>query len=265
MIRRAFRYPTSGEHGVGAVLVGGGLLLFATGFAVFGLFLLFIPVLLAPVFYVALRGYYVRVIRWTTRHPGSDPPPFDDWNQLLVDGLQATIVSCIYWIPAVVLFVLAAVVGGITVALTPDTPDPVAQSVAGLLVLAGILYLVVMAYVLPAAVATFAYHDDFFAAFRLGPIARGVFTEDYVVGWIFTVVYRLVALPVVLLLSLVLVGFFLNAFVGIGVRHVYGVITRDAFDFEPMDRPPSTGEEPTASDPPAADTVDSDGRATGGK
>lgn len=246
MIREAFRYPTSGEHGIGAVLVGGGLLLLAAFFTLFGYFLLFFPVLVALVFHVALRGYYVRVMRCTIRHPEADAPPFDDWNQLLVDGLQAAFISFIYWLPAIVLFAVAAVVGGITSVLEPSNTVTAARSVTGIFVLAGLLYLVVMAYVLPAAVANFAYHDDFFAAFRMDVILGSVFTEDYAVGWLFTAVYQVVALPFVLLLYLLLLGFFLRAYVGIGVRHVYGTITRDTFDFESMgspgDGPVSEGE-----------------------
>lgn len=255
MFREALGYPTSGDQGIGAVLVGGGMLLLAAFFSVIGAFLYF-PILIGFVFRVVLRGYYVRVMRWTTRHPDEPAPAFDDWNTLLVDGLQAAFISFLYWLPAIVLFVVAAVVGEITSVPDPNAAVAAAKSATGLVVLVGLMYLVAMFYVVPAAVTNFAYHDDFFAAFRLREIVSAVLTEDYAVGWVVTVVYQVVALPFVLLLYLLLLGFFLRAYVGIGVRHVYGLAARDAFDFDSMPVPDDEWDEEVATPEPSKEDLD---------
>ncbi|MDY6776363.1 MAG: DUF4013 domain-containing protein [Halobacteria archaeon] len=59
--------------------------------------------LILPIFVVT--GYYVRVLR-TTVEGDERPPSFDDWGDLLVEGLKATVIGIIYMIiPALVFFV----------------------------------------------------------------------------------------------------------------------------------------------------------------
>lgn len=237
MFRETVTYPLAGEDGIGAVLVAGGLLLLALLFVVVSPFLLLLPAFVGLGFLLIVRGYYVRVMRWTTRYPDADAPPFDDWSDLVLDGLRAGFISLLYLLPAFGLFVLAAIVSGFSSVPEPRAVVEALNTVTGLLVLAAGLYLLGVLYLLPAAVANFAYHDDVGAAFDLRVITDGAFTEDYAVGWVFTALYQVLAWPFILLLYLLLVGFFLRAHVGIGVRYVYGRSLRDGLDLEPVPRP----------------------------
>lgn len=248
MLREAVAYPTSGDDGVEAVLFAGALLVLSAFVAFVSVFLLLIPVVLAIGLHLVVRGYYVRVMRWTTRHPDADAPPFDDWGRLLVDGLKAGVVALLYWMPAIGLFGLAVVVAGLSGVSQVGSAVEAVNTVTGLLVLAGGLYVVAVLYLLPAAVANFAYHDELGAAFRLREVAAGALSEDYAVGWVFTLVYQLVTWPVVTLLSVFLVGTFLQAHVGISVRWVYGRSLRAGLDLET--RPPPAADDDEAGSGP---------------
>lgn len=250
MLRDAVTFPTSGDDGVGAVLIAGGLLLLALLLTVMSVFLLFLPVIAAVAFHLLVRGYYVRVLRWTTRQPAADAPPFDDWGDLLTDGLTAAVIALVYWLPAIGVFVLAAIVAGLSSIPEPGAAVDALSTVTGLLVLAGGLYLLVVLYLLPAAVANFAYHDEFGAAFQVRELAGGVLTEDYAVRWVFTLVYQVVLWPFVLLFYLLLLGFFLRAHVSISVRRVYGQGVRDGLDLEPRPLPTHGGT--AESEPPGS-------------
>lgn len=253
MFRDAVSYPTTGDDGVGAVLIAGGLLLIAALLSATSIFFLLLPLFVAIAFYVLVRGYYVRVMRWTTRQPDADAPPFDDWGDLLKDGVQAALIAMFYWIPALGLFALAILVAGLSGIPEPGAVVDALSTVTGLLVLAGGLYLVGILYLLPAAVANFAYHDDFNAAFQVRELVGAVLTEDYAVRWVFSMVYQIVAWPFVLLLYLLLVGFFARAHVGISVRRVYGHGLRDGLDLEPRPIPALEPDE-DAGDEGAPDT-----------
>lgn len=248
MFRDAVSYPTTGDDGVGAVLIAGGLLMIAALLSLTSVFFLFLPLFVAIAFHVLVRGYYIRVMRWTTRQPDADAPPFDDWGELLKDGLQAALVALFYWIPALGLFAMAILVAGLSGIPEPGTVVDALSTVTGLLVLAGGLYLVGILYLLPAAVANFAYHDDFSAAFEVRELVEAVLTEDYAVRWVFTMVYQIVAWPFVLLLYLFLVGFFARAHVGISVRRVYGHGLRDGLDLEPRPIPALEPDEDAGED-----------------
>lgn len=231
MLGAALDYPTSGPNGSTAVLVGGGLLLVSVPFAFFGLAL---PPLLgiALVCHLAVRGYYVRVLRRVAGDPEPDAPAFDGWGDLLVDGTKAVLVLLGYLLPALVL-VVVAVGGQVTSAVQgPGAAFSTLRTLTGLTVLFLLLYLVGMAYVLPAAVTNFAYTGRLRAAFR-PDVLRGVLTEDYAVGWLLSVVLQAGALPFVLVFQALLVGFFLQFLVGVAVRYVWGRSFGAALGLEP--------------------------------
>lgn len=220
MLGEALDYPTSGPDGAKAVLVGGGVLLVSAPFALVGLALW--PLLgIALAGHLAVRGYYVRVLRRVAGDPDTDAPAFDEWGGLLVDGTKALLVLLGYLLPVLVL-VLVAVGGQVASAVQgPGAAFSTLRTLTGLTVLLFFLYLLGMAYVLPAAVTNFAYTGRVQAAFR-PEVLRGAFTEDYAVGWLLSVVLQAVALPFVLVFQALLVGFFLQFLVGVAVRYVWG-------------------------------------------
>lgn len=237
MLGDALDYPTAGDAGPAALLLGGLLVAgrtialvavavfypaseagFAswpvTGIALGGLLLFELP----------LRGYRIRALRATARDPTADAPSFRPVRSLFRDGVVGLAVYGIYLLPAVLLGLV--VVGGNASGALGDPTDAfargVAQNVAGLAVLFGLLYLVGVAYVLPAAVTNYAHEGRVRAAFELRRILEGAFSEDYGVSWLISVLFQAVAYPLSLFLWALLVGPFVQFFSAVATRYLWG-------------------------------------------
>lgn len=254
MFRDALGYPTRPPSGGRSVLVGGGLLFLAVVLGTLALALsgavgdasagsATLVILALPVAAVGLlgwlvvRGYYVRVIRTTIGRERPRPPPFDAYAALLVDGLRAVAVGAVYLAVPLLVVVVGAVA---PLALAGDASGGVASgitTVAGLVVLLGLLGLVGALYAVPAAVANFAYTGRVAAAFDVRTVAAAVFTEDYVVAWAISVVFKWFVLPFAQVLRLLAVGFFLEFHLQTGVRYLYGRGFGLALDLDPLPAP----------------------------
>jgi hypothetical protein len=185
MFEDALRFPWTGEKKIETVAIGGVLTLL-------GVF--FIPILF-------VYGYLVRVIRQTAAEDIEEPPTFDDWGELLVDGLVGFGISLVYLlVPGVVItvgtflfFVPVSVVG-----------SGAADSGGGLLAAGGLLVAVVVfglslvlflaaAYVVPAAVAAYARRGQFGAAFSPS-VLRPILTDRrYATAWVVAVAIAILA------------------------------------------------------------------------
>ena len=86
-------YPTKREDWLKTVLIGGVLTFFS--------------VLLIPVFVVF--GYVVRTVRYSLEGE-PEPPAFEEWGELLVDGVQAWVISLLYML--VPLIIAGVTIGG---------------------------------------------------------------------------------------------------------------------------------------------------------
>ena len=95
-------------------------------------------------------GFLIRTIRHTI-HGKSGLPEFDDPQQLLLDGVQGSVITAIWMTPFTVFYFLS------------NTGWPVAT----LGELAGLIFMMTF---LPIALLRFAVTDRFSAAFELGPI-----------------------------------------------------------------------------------------------
>lgn len=245
MFREALAYPTRPPRGGRAVLVGGTLLLVVGLFSgVAALDTLLVPVaLLALVPYLLVRGYYVRVVRTTLVEEFPTPPPFGDVSGLLRDGVTAVLITMGYLLPGV------AVLAPLAYVRTRDTdivglllgegaaPAVVGAVTAGVGVVAlfAVFALMAAAYVVPVAVANYAYEGGIRASFDLQTVVSGAATEDYVVAWSVSVLLQLLVLPVASLLTAILVGFYLQFLLGVGVRYCYGRGVGAALGVEPRE------------------------------
>lgn len=152
---RTIRYPTQREDWLRTVGIGGILIFF--GF------------LLVPLFLV--YGYLMRTIKGSLSQE-SVPPAFGDWGELLVDGVQAWVISLVYLL--VPLVVAALTVGGSIVAAATGTRTGAAAGAGGLffgLTLTAVLSLL-FGYLAAVAIVNFARQDRFGAAFDVGVLRR---------------------------------------------------------------------------------------------
>ena len=170
MLEEAINYPRENDDWVRTVVIGSVLTLF--GF------------LLIPA--IAVFGYYVRVIRGTISGE-SEPPVFDEWEELFVDGLKAFVVTLVYMlVPAIVLGIS---VGGLVVAAVFGTGDVGFGAFLGALagfVLSGIITLVFW-YVVPAAVANVARTGNIGSGFAFGELRPALLSSTYAVPWLLSV------------------------------------------------------------------------------
>lgn len=259
MLREALGFPTRGDSGVKALLIGGTLLLLggvASVAASAGLSRLAdVPFEPSPVplpelasagtvalaagaiflvFRLLVRGYYVSVLRRAAATPEAKAPSFGSPRRLFTDGLKAEVVALVYLLPATAL--LGVALGGDVVAAIEDprTAIRTARTLASLVLLVGLLYVVGMFYVVPAAVTNFAYEGEFLAAFRVRTVLSGAVSEDYAVGWVLATVTQAMLLPVAFLLQGLLVGFFLRFLVDVAARYLYGRSFGAAMGFDPL-------------------------------
>lgn len=168
-LKRIFKYPFQEPNWRGRFLVGSVLIL--AGF--------FVPIL--PGIFVA--GYILQVMRQVIAGQEPSLPPWDDWGKLAVDGLQATIIGFVYFLPAMIVMF-----GGMGLyffgtffppLLVAGANDPT-QMVGGMLavtfgsmaimflsVVLGMLLMLLGAVATPVATAHFVASDQLGAAFRL--------------------------------------------------------------------------------------------------
>lgn len=178
MLSEALAYPRRGNavfarHALGAVFI-----LFSS--------------LLVPTFLV--YGYLVRVVRGIAAED-PDPPEWDDWEELLIDGLKYFAVTFIYGLPVfVVAFVGAIIAFGVGLGLATGSGGLTATFgvLLGLVVLVMALVASVAGYLLPGAIVHFAIEGDVEAAFQVRTIAGNALSRPYAVAWLKTIVVGLV-------------------------------------------------------------------------
>lgn len=124
-------------------------------------------------------GYLLETARhlWG-RKPGL--PEWTDWGNLWVNGLLALIISLIYAIPAIVLIALSATVHWILFAIA-------------------VIYEIVLVFVLPAALLSYAQNYEFAAAFRCKEVLAKAFRGSFVLPVILGVIWAIVlTIPIVI-------------------------------------------------------------------
>lgn len=190
----AVTYPMERENWIKTVLIGGILSFF--GF------------LLLPLFVV--YGYVVRTIA-DSLEGGSEPPVFDDWGELIVDGLQAWIIGIIYLlIPLIVAFVT---IGGSVAAMATGGRTGAAAGIGGMMVGFVLTFILSLffGYLAVAAIVNFAREGQFGAAFDFDVIKSVVFDREYAVAWLVSVGIFFVA---GLVNVIPFIGWLLTPFVG---------------------------------------------------
>ena len=178
MLGDSLEYPRRGNGVWTRHLIGGALLLFGW---------LFVPILL-------VYGYLIQVVRGVAAGD-PEPPAWEDWTDLLVDGIKYLVVSLVYGLPTAVLGgLIGLVAAGLAIGVETGTPGLTAGAAVALAVL-GLLTAAVgllMGFLLPAAVVNFVVADDLAAAFHLRTVAGNAFTRPYAVAWLKAVVAAVV-------------------------------------------------------------------------
>lgn len=216
MLEEAINYPRNSDDAVKTILIGGVLTLFS--------------VFLVPVFLVL--GYYGRVLR-AAEADEEEPPVFDEWGDLFVDGLKLFAIGFVYLlIPGIV---LAASVGSIVVAAFTGSDAAIASALGGAFLgfsVASLLFLVAW-YIVPAAMANYVRTDRVVSAFALGELKPVLLSGDYAVSWLLALGVFLAAGIVGGVLNIVplvgaIVAVFVNFYAAVVAFYLYGHAFDDA-------------------------------------
>lgn len=188
MFEDALRYPANGDDVLTTIAIGGilGLL----GF------------LILPVFVV--YGYLVHVVRAVSRGDDGTPPTFEEWGELLVDGVKGFVIVLVYTVVPATLLALAVapvfVISSVTVssgAATGNGGGGLVTTVILLviLVVAGLSLVALLAavYIVPAALTAFATTNRLGAAFSLTHLRRIGGSGQFLTGWLIAVVLSVLA------------------------------------------------------------------------
>ncbi len=213
MISASLNYLRESDNAVMTTAIGGVLFI--------------LSVFLFPVIFVA--GYLMRVLRQTST--GNDEPPvFDDWADLGVDGLKTVAISVVYSVIPVAILGIAGIFGiGLAVAGLGDSAAGglIGGTLALLLVFLGLVLSIAGAYVTPAALSNFAEADSLTAGFELGSIWAVITTKAYAVGWLTAMAVLLGGAVVVSALSVVplvgtLAGLFVQFYALVAAFYIFG-------------------------------------------
>lgn len=195
MLEDGLSYPIRGDW-VGRILIGG----------VLG----FLSILVLPAF--AIFGYLVRVLERTV--VGDDvPPEFDDWGDLLVKGIVATVIGLAYAIvPLIAYTILVTVVFGTGAGIGGDVGALI--GVVGLLLaLAFIPVLFLIYYAVPAALTAYAARGEMSAAFDVDLLKPTLLSTEYLLAVLTPFVVAVIVFVVTLVLTATVVGGLLVPFV----------------------------------------------------
>lgn len=162
---------------------------------IIGIVLSYLAILLQPVLIgiipaFLLAGYYLRSAETASRRDFI-LPEFKDWGGLLVKGIVFTIITIVYMIPALIVFILSAglsfgaVAGGLMSGNTTSLAAAGGGMLAGMGIgFVGLILAIIAAYLLPIAVIRYAVEGSFGAAFHLGTVIHKALSVKYFVTWL---------------------------------------------------------------------------------
>lgn len=226
MLEEGLSYPTQGDSWIGRFAIGG--------------ILTFLSFLIIPIFLI--YGYFVRVLEYTIKG-NKEPPEWEDWGNLLIDGLKGIVVTLVYaFIPIFVFGVLGTVFIGAGVSAGGDGGG----IVAGLGLITFLLFIPAMFlvyYFVPAALCNMARRDSITAAFDFGMIKRVALTSDYFIAILLPIVVGILINFITTILAITIIGLILVPFVTfygqVAIFHMFGIAFRENTDGDDAQETPT--------------------------
>jgi len=189
-----------------------------------------------PIVSLLMLGYGLRTAKNTIKGDKSLPEWFADFGDLIIKTFMGIIISIIYLLIPIIVFVAAIFVGGGSVLLSLllsgmqgqlfQSPQAMSTLLSGLIaaggfILVAILLLLIAAFILPAALILFVKEDSLGAAFNIGRVFANVFTADYIVSWILAIIIGIIFLIIAMAFSVIpLIG----VFIGVGLASFFNTV-----------------------------------------
>ncbi|SFS02683.1 Protein of unknown function [Halomicrobium zhouii] len=142
-----------------------------------------------------------------------EPPEWDDWGELIVDGIKVAVVAFVYSIvPTIVILGVGITMFGLGGA-AGDTGGGILAGVGILTFLLLIPVMFVVYYLVPAALANMAIEGNLGAAFDVDVMRDVVLTSEYFLAVLMPIVVGILLNVVVSILAVTVVGLVLVPFV----------------------------------------------------
>jgi hypothetical protein len=158
-IGKSFTFVFEDDAWLTKILIAAAIILLGVLFS----WLLLIPAILAA---ALINGYMVEIIRKVVRGNRDELPEWDNWGDLIVDGLKVIVIQLVYALPAIILSVCLV----IPMAAVSDNAEGLSVFLSVVLSCFLILWAIVVSIALPAATAVFAATSDLAAAFHFGEV-----------------------------------------------------------------------------------------------
>jgi hypothetical protein len=183
-IGRSFAFVFEDQEWIVKILIAAAILLVGILFS----WLLLIPLILAM---ALLGGYGVQIMRGVMRGEDQLLPEWDNWGELMADGLRAIVIGIVYALP----FILISACLGIPIGLIGEHGSNSAAALSSLLSVGlscfNILWGIVISILLPAAIAFWLADGNLGAAFQFGKVFA--FVRDHFTTYLITFLMSWVA------------------------------------------------------------------------
>lgn len=192
-IGKSFTFVFEDEDWIAKILIAAAILLIGILFS----WVLLIPLIAAL---ALLGGYGIEIMRRVMRGQSQLLPEWDNWGELIADGLKVLVIGIVYALP----FIIISACLGVPIGLIGEQGSDAAGAIGGLLGLAlscfNILWGIVLSIVLPAAIAFWIADNDLGAAFRFGKVFTFVrdnlttYLITFLISWVASLIGQLGAL-----------------------------------------------------------------------
>jgi hypothetical protein len=159
-IGKAFAFVFEDKDWVVKILIAAAILLVGVLFS----WLLLVPLLLAI---ALLAGYGVEITRRVINDNPQVLPEWDNWGELIVDGIKVIVIGIVYALPIIVVSACLGIPIGI---FNNNDTQGLSSLFSVILSCFNLLWTIVLSVVLPAAIGAYAAKGELSAAFRFGEI-----------------------------------------------------------------------------------------------
>jgi hypothetical protein len=157
-IGKAFTFVFDDEDWIVKILIAAAILLVGILLGI-----LVIPAIVAG---ALLAGYSVEITRRVIQGDPQALPEWDNWGEMLADGIKVIVIGIVYALPIIVLSICL----GIPMGILAEDAEGLVSLLSVLLSCLNFLWAIVMSLLLPAAIAFYAAAGELSAAFRFGEV-----------------------------------------------------------------------------------------------
>jgi hypothetical protein len=178
-IAKAFTFVFDDDQWVTKLLIAAAILLLGV---LLGIFV--IPAILAG---MLLAGYGVEITRRVINGTAPVLPEWDNWGELLMDGLKVWIIGLVYALPIIVLGLCL----GAPIGILAEESQEASSLLGSCLGCLNFLWSIVVSLLMPAAIAFYVVDGELSAAFRFGDVFN--FVRDNFATYLIVLVLTWVA------------------------------------------------------------------------